>query len=488
MVKRRTSSVPCRVYKYGALPPEPRDVVDEQMWLAHRYYNDLIEVEHARRQAFVWARDRVSAEELREVSKQIEEERKDVCNARVRDPEWGPGLRGTCGLYSGTYLLIEAQAEQARKKKGAPPRFRRWTGEGAIGIQCAKPIPVSELMDGTNRYASIDTSPRYHIRTGRPIKNGALLTCVVGPGGTKASFSMKLHRPLPEDGLVRWIKILRRRTAETSVAGVREKWEVHITVESSTFIRPERKGPVAAIDLCWSKGRVGHLLGEDGYEEPILPHTAIVKKLRYADSVRSIRDGYLNVAKEWAAINIDPRVRSWHRMHAKGLMRKIREWREEGHDVAVLEAWRHRDTHLYQIEHNVRAKAKRRLQNDYRVWARRVVDRYPVIILEDLDLSELATENSGGKWGNHQRFVYAPSRLRDALANAGAQIVKVPAAYTSALCHCCGKEVGGTYHRPRCEECDWVGDRRENAVRNILADGMEALGRAPKREEAAQRP
>lgn len=495
-MKRKTSSVPNKVYRYGALPPDDREVIDEQIWLAHRYYNDLIEVEHARRQAYVWARDKVSPEKLKEVAKQLAEERKDICNARVRDPDWGPGLRGTCGLYSGTYLMVEAQAEQASKaaiealqkwrkkpkgKRGKRPNglpsFRRWDGGGGIGIQCATPIPVSELMNGSNRYAQIDTKPRYHRRTGRIIKNGVTLRCVVGPGGKKASFPLKLHRPLPSDGLIRWIKITRRPTQDTRMGGVREKWEVHFTVESSTFIRPEREGPVAAIDLCWSRGRVGHLLGEDGYEEPVMPVREILQKLHYADSVQAIRATYRNVAKELAAMTIDPRVRSWPRMKSKGLRRKVRQWKGEGHDVAALEAWVRRDMHLHQIEHNVRAKAKRRLQNDYRVWARKTVDRYPVIVLEKIDLSEMAEKNSGGQKGNATRFAYAPSHLRDALKNAGAKIITIPAPYTSMLCHDCGTKISGTYHTPKCGGCGWTGDRRENAVRNILARGLEKIGR-----------
>jgi len=225
-MKRKTSNVPCRVYRYGLLPPETRDVVDEQIWLAHRYYNDLIEVEHASRQAYVWARSKVPASQLSQISKQLEEERKDVCNARVRDPGWGPGLRGTCGLYSGTYLLIESQAEQACKKPGAPPRFRRWEGEGAIGVQCSKPIPVAELLAGTHRLAAVDTGPRMHCRTGRPVKNGVWLTVPVGPNGVRARFPMVMHRQMPPDearGVARRRRHLACRRQRTAGKGTRQR-------------------------------------------------------------------------------------------------------------------------------------------------------------------------------------------------------------------------------------------------------------------------
>ena len=471
MVKRRTSTVPCKVYRYGIRPPEGKDreIIDEQMWLAHRYYNDLIEVERARRKAYRWAREKLGdGEQLKEVSKRLNEERKDVCNSRVRDPEWGPGLRGTCGLYSGTYLLVEDRVGQATKTSKGDPKFRRWDGNGIIGVQCAHPIQVKDLISGEHdRYAALDMGPRRHHRTGNVIKNGVWLTLLVAPGGVRARFAMKMHRPMPSDGVIRWIKVTRRRE------GTRERWEVHFTVESVSFIRPERTGPVAAIDICWSKGRVGYLLGEDGHEEPVRPHPSIIEKLEYADSIRSIRDKLVNEAKAWAADNIDARVKSWHRMHARGLSRKMNAWRDEGHDVSVLEEWRKRDRHLYQIESGVRSKAKRRLQNDYRVWARRTVDRYPVIVLEDLDLSDLAEEKKGG----HARFVYAPSHLRNALANAGAKIVTVPAPHTSANCHRCGEPVSKTYHTPSCSSCGWRGDRRINASRNILARGLVALER-----------
>lgn len=43
--------MPTKIYNYGAKPPrENADRVGEQIWLAHRYHNRLIELERLRRE------------------------------------------------------------------------------------------------------------------------------------------------------------------------------------------------------------------------------------------------------------------------------------------------------------------------------------------------------------------------------------------------------------------------------------------------------
>lgn len=57
MAKRKTSSLPSKVYVYGCwAPTENAELFDEQHKLAHRYYNALIETELKRRQAYREAR------------------------------------------------------------------------------------------------------------------------------------------------------------------------------------------------------------------------------------------------------------------------------------------------------------------------------------------------------------------------------------------------------------------------------------------------
>ena len=50
---RSTQPTTSRVYRYGLLPPSSgANLVDEQMWLVHRYSNELVEIERARRKGF----------------------------------------------------------------------------------------------------------------------------------------------------------------------------------------------------------------------------------------------------------------------------------------------------------------------------------------------------------------------------------------------------------------------------------------------------
>ena len=195
------------VYKYGLRRPTANaDLVDEQMRLAHRYQNRLIEIERARREAVraVFSkRDEAIAPQLQAVE-EIEtalvesiagikagrastrsrsdtaEQRAHVAALRDRKREALTTLktaraalemnaetkaalataeetahaaireaRSTCGVFWGTYLRIEAAMDAARKmplwSRGEPndPRFRRWDGEGLIAVQVQSVRPCS---------------------------------------------------------------------------------------------------------------------------------------------------------------------------------------------------------------------------------------------------------------------------------------------------------------------------------------------------------
>ena len=191
------------VYRYGLLPPiEGAALVDEQISLAHKYYNKRIELERQRRaeltaataddvtrdleasiaaeeSALAVARKRISSDRsdarspdagdarpakaivarLKELRQQLRDRRK----ARREDPEVvaasklvndahgerARAARSECGVYWGTYLAIEEATNQAAKANGEP-KFRRWTGDGLIGVQCQNGLPASELLDAAD--------------------------------------------------------------------------------------------------------------------------------------------------------------------------------------------------------------------------------------------------------------------------------------------------------------------------------------------------
>lgn len=199
------------VYKFGLRPPTSNAaIVRDQMRLAHRYYNDLVQIERGRRAAersllAPYADIREREDEARrldavceELSHEIKAGRKsarkrtetqaqrDALNAaRVAkrdaqialaerrramrdDPaiivgsaeidarrlELSHSARAHCGVYWGTYQLAEDAAGKAAAdtpmyagSEPSDPRFARWTGEGAVSVQLMGGLSVSELYE-----------------------------------------------------------------------------------------------------------------------------------------------------------------------------------------------------------------------------------------------------------------------------------------------------------------------------------------------------
>ena len=198
------------IYEYGLRQPtEGEEVVGEQIYLAHQYYNKLTEIERARRVSisesqssideisgatdrYKDAANRVhelrkqkklskghdshliaptkdeiaqavaekdkAAEELQEIKKRYKDELKEVYkeaeDAYVVEKK---KARSECGVYWGSYLHIEDAAEAARKskteskqKKPKPwterPAFRPWSGHGTVAVQIQGGMPAEGLF------------------------------------------------------------------------------------------------------------------------------------------------------------------------------------------------------------------------------------------------------------------------------------------------------------------------------------------------------
>lgn len=559
-MSRPEDAPPVRVYSYG-LPlgpaPECADLVDEQIVLARRYHNDLIAVERARRQAVraimgevadvaaieeriaaldaelqelrsqakrTSAAERrrvpVSAEvkariaELRAELKAARAERREAraalrdnaevkariaeCNARAN--EMRKLMRAACGVYWGTYLLVERAIDQAARGK-MDPRHRRWDGSGRIGVQLQGGLPVPALF-GSDSRIQIDQIPTDAMMGSRAHRRRATRTTVrlrIGSEGRApiwASFPVILHRPLPEDGVVKWAWAQRRRI------GTRWRWELQLIVEARSFTPlPKLRGDACAIDIGWrTRGdeglRVGYLANESGHVEELLLPRIILDRLRHADSLRAIRDRNFDVIRgelaAWLAENDVPdwlraATRHLHQWRSTARLASVAyRWREarfEGDEgmFTRLDAWRRQDRHLYQWEASERSKAIGRRRDHYRVMAADLARRYSTIVLERVDLREIARlpqpeeedqQHAAARW---QRRVAAVSELRDAIrkaaAKTGAQVVEMEAAHTTTKCHACGDACSfdaAEHLIHTCEHCGVMWDQDVNAACNLL--------------------
>lgn len=364
-MKRKTSTTPTRIWTYGLRwPRDPADeaAVREQMLLAHRYQNVLIEIERDRRKTFRELRSELSPElaslekRVAELTLSIEAQRRDIkalrrktrertldrsatatlrllnterkvaykalktsrarinesselrdrakalndaSHARVRE------ARAKSGVYWGTYLLVERAMEAASRSK-ADPQFRRYRGGGRAGVQLQKGMTVGELFAGVDTRLQVKPLPANTWDT-RPGRRRALTELRIRIGTTEdkkprfAVFEDLLqHRPLPLDGIIKWAWVKIERI------GLRSRWTLQISLESEEFAKRKHlpvSDETVAINLGWRVKpsgaiRVGYALGTDGRAEELLLPEEIRQKFFTTHRLRSANDLIFDEARK----------------------------------------------------------------------------------------------------------------------------------------------------------------------------------------------
>jgi hypothetical protein len=393
-------------------------------------------------------------------------------------------------------LRIEGAHAQVKKSK-LDPQFRRWDGQGAIGVQLQGGLSVTDAHGCQDSRLRIEVPDhkgrcRVHLRVGS-----------AGPGRAPvwATFWAILHRPLPGDGRIMWAWAQRRRL------GTRWRWELCLALESMAFGAPPRvSGPqhTACINLGWrllpsGDIRVGYLVGSDGEKRELTLPRIIRDKLDHADSLRAIRDRNLDAVKaalanvDWSGLPEELRTQAatlqqW-KSHER-LTRFIREWSRITGEVpaeiawisdafTVADAWRRQNRHLYQWEAHERSKAFGRRLDYYRQIATTIARQYTTVRVNKIDLrtfqqlrGDPAHDQEPAQ--RQQRTIAALAELRSALqlccSNNGATFVEAPAVNITVTCHVCSGQC--TWDRAAelvhvCEHCGAEWDQDENAARNI---------------------
>lgn len=303
----------CRIYAYKARKATTNaESVTNQMVMAHRYRNRLVEIERNRREGVEMAireavpliadltiraeaataeterlinemkknnairrtksatpgeRAALSAAKTnqRDLWKQLRDARKIAfadpeVKAVIELPSTRAGelikeARGEFsknGLYWGSYIRVEQGMMGART--GAPPKFYRWEGEGSISIQ------IQKGMDWSEAIAAMDT--RFRI--------------VIRPISPHADPESRRSRETPMADA--WIRIgsddhkkpiwaivpfrLHRRPPEGTrikwvvlmrkIIGCQESWELQLTLEREEWEKPDNAAHgVAGLDVNW---------------------------------------------------------------------------------------------------------------------------------------------------------------------------------------------------------------------------------------------
>jgi hypothetical protein len=415
-MQRKTSTVPTRIYSYGLRAPTKGAVrVHEQLILAGRYYNALIEIERQRRTEYRDARASVAPElvrldaerdaltvkieagreellakrqtdrqrtklpELTLAVQQLKDERRRVILLVKAERERLKGLpelerlsevvqtrfyernraaRAASGLYWGTYLLVEKAIESACKSK-MDPKFHRVDGTGRLGVQLQGGMTAAELFGSDTRLQFDPVPPdKWDTRPGR--RKPSAVRVRIGSDGRApiwAEFQAVLHRPLPKDAKIgwAWVRVVRN--------GPHLRWGLQLALESESFRRdPPVKGSerVAAMNLGWrllesGDVRVGYLVDAFGEKRELVLPGSLRQSLMAASSIRSINDGHFNTARAVLA--------RWMKEH--GAIAPA--WLSE--EIATMHAW-HKRGRLSRVARRLAAEMPDFVREAWAAWYR----------------------------------------------------------------------------------------------------------------------
>lgn len=563
-----------KVYRYGLLPPTKNAaLVREQMRLAHRYQNDLTMIERGRRDAVrrmnatlldmsaeeaavdaataeldaallavrevrAAARGRVETAPMRERVKAARVAKRDAVSAlrarravlleqpalvlaqyetEERARELATSAREHCGVYWGTYLLVEAAVAAARSmplygedgREPNDPRYHRWQGEGRIGVQIQKGMPAKAIFGGDSRLrvAPVDPSAWYsEVRGERRRLSRTTLSIRVGSEGRDpvwAMFPMIMHRPFPEGATIKAATVSLRKI------GPREEWSAEIIVSTGEDLS-ERTEDAVAIDVGWrlfgDEIRVAVYESTTGEVGEFRLPADIRTGLKKVDSLAATRDNNFNEARALLVERLGGLGDSaplWLREATKTLARWCSQgrlaalalrWRTNRFDgdaeaYGALERWRYHDHHLWAWQESQRKRVLRHRHDIYLNFAADLRRRYGTVVMETFDLRQVArrqpteaekAENDGAR---STRQIASISELRSALKSAfGSGYVEVDAANTTRTCHACGhieKFDAAAYISHACSSCKVVWDQDVNAAAIILRRWRERPKDAP---------
>ncbi len=326
------------------------------------------------------------------------------------------------GLYWGNSLLTRDRYEVARRraersvtKAGRPGALheRAFDGTGFWAVQLqhdAKdadaPCTMLRLFSQDSKWSRmlqigpVDFSGWEHIPRGarrrRSRTSVRIRVASRGRDPVWLELPMVMHRPLPEDGVIKAAQVLRRRVGTNFVYAL--SLTVHTDCTQVADVAPTR---TLAIALGWeSKAsglRVAVCLGSDGsYEELVLPNP-LLERFSTLDRLRSTRaKEYRAAAQEveaWCGEHSGP-VPSWlaealndRQKDAPETLGAVAEhWRSHrfpGDETGFsgLEAWRRKDKRLLEWEANLREKCIGFRVDLYRTFAHRNAGLYGRIVI-----------------------------------------------------------------------------------------------------------
>lgn len=500
------ASCPSRIYSYACKPPsENLDLVEEQIRLKHRYRNKRVEIVQAKlvekdelmrrlspqmadvsqkvkdlkekidalceEQAAVnskgkkRSRDEASKArraEIRELKAQkakLNEQLKqlrhnfykneanlsalaELDSKYVQMEKVARAETIESGIYWGNYLMAERAIPLSYKVSATkgPPQFSAYgkVRQFRVTVQIQNGWPVKYLVSNPHSQVWMtpceDSNKHYNVH---------IRICKRDGEWKYVTLRTRTHRPLPEDGIVKDVSLVKRRVA------THFKWFVQFVVAQKQGFETkcadhgvvDVKFAVKKLEACDSHDgggvRVATWEGSDGESgEIVLPEGAYVSRRRKVEDLNSIRKKNFNEALslllEWKRENAKAlpewfadRTKSIHQWKAPArLAALVLEWRKQrmSCDKGIfndMENWRKQDKHLYEWEGHQVLSACNFRKNMFRQIASDLSQKYKKVVVPKINVSEDKKKSGSDKEKDEKykgqrwyMFIAAPGELR----------------------------------------------------------------------------
>lgn len=394
----------------------------------------------------------------------------EVAAAMAENNEWASEANKQAEKESGLYWGTKAAVRETCKsfRKGKPPRFTRWTGQGQLGIQMSPGLsPDTVLSSNTLFYIEGEGKIRQaNFRIGSDANRRPLF----------ARFNIVYHRPLPEDCTVKGAYLERRAFAN------KYKYKLRLVIDIPDPQPKGRKGSMGVLHLGWRSNddgsvRVG-IISNGQKAVPIDLPWKYFDGWDKVDLIRSERDLSFNTAKIQLAARLKSTIAAGvvfpeflseakaylHVWRSPGrlvkLARQIGGWMDaefiDQEDCLELrkelQTWISADRVKWQHETRLRSRLINWRNNVYRNWAASLANRVQLVAVSELEAKKL-TEH-----GN-------PEDLRDVKTHlnrrARLSAVKTLQSFVAEKFPCRLIEVDSKHVSVQCANCGHINKRSD---------------------------
>ncbi len=445
------TSALARPYVYGARKPiEGHEVLNAQLALANRYYNDRLQLELTRRAAVYFGCDKA----------EVRDAYNEAARALYRDYT----QRGL-GHQTIRYLGEDAN-------KAARTRWRCWSKTGRFRSPYRRFDRTGYLaansQHGAREWARIDVvdERRKHALCHLRVTSAQTL-----------NVPFKLDRPLPAAADVASVKLHVRRHGD--------RFTYELSFLARNYIArqlPRAETGACAVNFGWRRVnggvRVATAVGDDGHETVLVLPDRMIGARKHAEQLASLADAQ--------AVDHLGESRARHRARREALAGKgpsaivrLPYGAAAVPPELAREHWARRDRHLWQWECDERRKMLAQRREIYRLWVRGLRARYASVSIESFSLAELirqATEPETPRLqaARHIRFLVAPGMLRAEIALVfGDRCQDLNVGKRTKRCHACRRVCkfdAAAELSHECEHCGAFWDQDVNNATNQLID------------------